>query len=110
MSGHDWEPPAVQMITRERFEMLLLEIRNGANLAVAGVSAEDVDQLATGQTMRAVMSGEAIRADHRAVWYAAEVALGILRPGYMPKREALDDVRRMLAWADGEDDDWPGTD
>jgi hypothetical protein len=46
----------------------------------------------------------------RAVWHAAEVALGILRPGYVPKREALADVRAMMAWLDDNDDSWLSTD
>jgi len=38
-------------------------------------------------------------------WHAAEVALGVLAPGYMPKREACEDMRALLTWADGDDDD-----
>jgi hypothetical protein len=42
--------------------------------------------------------------------HATEVALDILRPGYVPKREALGDVRAMLAWLDDDDPTWLRTD
>jgi hypothetical protein len=42
--------------------------------------------------------------DARDVWHAAEVALGILRLGkYVPKREAMNDVRALLAWYDADE-------
>jgi hypothetical protein len=37
----------------------------------------------------------------RAVWHTTDVALGILSPGYMPKRESPRDLRSMMAWAEG---------
>ncbi len=65
-------------ITSEQFEMELLAIRNGANLSI-------------------VEHGEAVADDVRAVWHAAEVALGILKPSYIPKREApLTDARQLV--------------
>jgi len=65
-------------MTSEEFEMLLLEIRNGAPLGV-------------------VEHGEAVADDVRAVWHAAEIALGILRyPHYVPKREPLADARDLV--------------
>jgi len=80
-------------MTRERFEQLLLGIR---------------DACASGL----MTSGAAVAADQRAVWHAAEVALGVLRPGYVPKREALEDVVSLLHWLaeDDDDDEWTSTD
>jgi hypothetical protein len=93
-------PPSRQM-SRESFEALLIEVRNGAQLAI------------TERALDAVKRGEqndAVMADARAVWHATEVTIGVLRPGYVPKREALDDARRMLAWLDEGDDTWLDTD
>ena len=42
-------------------------------------------------------SNEAKIEDARAVWHASEVALGILIPHYMPKKETESDVRDLLA-------------
>jgi hypothetical protein len=88
----DDKPPSLPMrrITREALEAELVAIRNAAG-AMLGESVE---------------ARPAIEADHRAVWHAAEVALAMLSPGYVPKREAVRDVRRMLAWYDDEDDAW----
>jgi hypothetical protein len=82
-------------MSRERFEALLIEIRNGAVLAI---------------TAQINKPEEGTRGDARAVWHASEIALGILRPGYVPKREALHDVEAMLAWLDSDDDTWLGVD
>jgi hypothetical protein len=51
-----------------------------------------------------------ITADQRAVWHATEVALGVLTPGYIPKREAPHDIRSLLRWLDDDDQTWPRTD
>lgn len=69
---------AARRMTAESFEMLLLEVRDGANLSLPE-------------------HGEAVTDDVRAVWHAAEVALGILKyPGYIPKKEALADARDLV--------------
>jgi hypothetical protein len=47
--------------------------------------------------------GDAVLEDQWLVWDAAEVALALLRPGYLPKREAVEGVRKMLAWYDSVD-------
>ena len=84
-----------QRMTKEQFEQVLVEVRNGANTGL-------VERVLDG-------SRDAHVEDARAVWHASEVALGILKPGYVPKREALVDVRRLLAWIDDEDDAWLDT-
>lgn len=44
---------------------------------------------------------DAVIEDAREVWHAAEVALAILKIGsYLPKREAVEDMRAVLAWID----------
>ena len=94
------ELPPSRRMSRERFEALLYEIRNGATIAVTERAIESLDR----------EHAEALLEDARAVWHTAEVALGILHPGYLPKREALTDVRRMLAWVDHGDLTWLRTD
>lgn len=84
-----WEP-----MTRERFEQVLLGIRNASSVNIAAL----------------ISSAGGLTADQRAVWHAAEVALGILHPGYVPKREAVDDLRSLLDWLDGNNEGWPATD
>jgi hypothetical protein len=80
-------------MSREGLESLLIEVRNGVHLNIAELALEE--------------NADAVMADQRAVWHATEIALGILRPGkYLPKREAMDDVRSMLAWYDDENDEW----
>jgi hypothetical protein len=100
------EPPAGlpedfpwQPMTRERMEQVLAGIRNAANHVITSSAVQEVkgDEPDT---------GTAVIADLRAVYHAAEVALGILRPGYVPKSEALDDVRAMMRWLDGDDETW----
>jgi hypothetical protein len=87
-----------QRMTRKRFEALLFEVRNGAtSTLVALLMDEDTKH-------------DAVIADVRAVWHTAEIALGVLCPGYVPTREALDDLRRLLAWIDDENKEWPSTD
>lgn len=77
---------------REQFEALLLEVRDGVFVRLTELAVESI---------REEEGHEAVIADQRAVWHATEAALGILRPGYRPKAEALDDMRRLLAWVDG---------
>lgn len=38
------------------------------------------------------------------------MALAVLRPGYVPKSEALDDMRALLRWVDEDDASWTTTD
>jgi hypothetical protein len=79
-------------ITSEAFEALLLEV----DLALAEIGGGE--------------QGEASREDVRPVWHAAEVALGILHPGYVPMPEALierariavDELRRVDSPLDPE--------
>jgi hypothetical protein len=90
-------PPSARHMSREAFEHLLLEVRNGASVSLA---AQAFDEARDGPAQRAAFENT------RAVWHASEVALGVLRPGYVPKREALTDVRAMLAWLDYGYQDW----
>jgi hypothetical protein len=84
--------PRERRLTQESFEMLLLEIRDGAS---SSLTESVVGEVAHDEQHTAVIE------DSRAVWHAADVALGILNLGrYFPKREALDDVRAMLALLD----------
>jgi len=76
-----------QAMTRERFEQMLLGVRSAAQQAVLD-------------------SGPAVEADQRATWHAAEVALAVLRPGYVPHSAALDDLRALLRWLDEDDESW----
>jgi hypothetical protein len=86
-------------ITREAFETLLLEARNGAHIALTRLAAEDSERA----------PHDAKIEDARAVWHAAEVALGLLTPGYVPKRESLNDATRMLARLADDYQSWPET-
>lgn len=77
---------ATQPMTRDGFQARLFQIRDAANRGVAeGVTAESDDVWAIWETE-----------DGRAVWHAAEIALAMLRPGYIPKREALSDLYALL--------------
>lgn len=75
----------------EQFEALLLEVRNGANDAVRSLGLAQ---------MRAEQEHEASLDDARAVWHAAEFALGMLDSSYIPKREALHDAASIVERAD----------
>ncbi len=83
-------------MTKERFEHVLIEVRDGAQ---SGLLERVLDD-----------SHDALVEDARAVWHASEIALGILKPGYVPKGDALADVRRLLAWIDEDDETWLRTD
>jgi hypothetical protein len=93
--------PPMRQMSRESFEALLLEVVNGSSVSLAKLA---------GESIREGEPHEAVIADQRAVWHAAEVALGVLTPGYRPKREALEDIRRLLAWTDSDDRTWLGVD
>ena len=88
-------------MSREVFEAMLIEVIRGANSSLTNLAVE--------QVVEGAKNDEKI-ADVRAVWHAAEIALAILKPGYKPKREALIDARRMLAWIDEGDRTWLSTD
>jgi hypothetical protein len=84
----------LRRLTAEQFEALLLEVRNSASLTLGDLALGEIKDDETNQ---------AVIEDTRKVWHAAEVALGILLFGkYVPKLEALSDVRAMLAWLDDE--------
>src|SRR4051794_38286599 len=95
--------PLFRPMSRESFEHLLMAVRNAASGTVADLALETMAE--TDKARETATMG-----DQRAVWHAAEVALAILSPGYRPKREALDDVRTMMAWIDDDDDRWRATD
>jgi hypothetical protein len=87
-------PSTVQM-SRERFEQVLLEVRNGASSTLTTFAVEEAEHEA---------QHAAKIEDARDVWHAAEVALGILLfPCYVPKREAMNDVRALLQMYDDLD-------
>jgi hypothetical protein len=90
-SGDQWPDAewfAGKPISQEGFEDLLLRIRNAASTSLAGFS---IERIKTGEAHEAVIE------DQRAVWHAAEVGLAVLLyPGYVPKREALADMRALL--------------
>ncbi|MGI8803263.1 MAG: hypothetical protein ACR2KV_14050 [Solirubrobacteraceae bacterium] len=93
------EPPASRRVSAEHFEAMLLEIRDGATLSLAEHALEGV----TGGDQHG-----AVVEDLRAVWHAAEAALGVLLlRSYIPKREAVEDMRTIVRWLDegpdGED-------
>jgi hypothetical protein len=84
-------------MTREQFEAQLIKARDDASLALMEFGME---QITEGVTHDAKID------DLRGTWHAAEVALAVLYPRvYQPKAEAIVDMRRILAWVDGEDDD-----
>ena len=77
-------------LSEEQFEALLLEVRNGASQALNELAGEP--ETAAGED-------RALRDDVRAVWHAAELALGVLNDGYIPKREAVEKVQfRLQKW------------
>jgi len=69
-------------MSQERFEHLLRGICN--------------------QAARATGEGGALGEDARKVWHAAEFALGMLLPGYLPKLEAQEDARAVVERGGGE--------
>lgn len=75
-------------ISQEGFEDLLLRVRNAACASLTGLSIEEITK---GERHAAASE------DQRAVWHAAEVALAVLLfPRYVPKREALADMKALL--------------
>jgi hypothetical protein len=87
MAEDDAPDVPVRRMTREAFEALVIEIRNGAQDTVSDLA---VGELTRGEHHRATME------DARMVWHATEVALALLRPDYLPKREAMFDVFALV--------------
>jgi hypothetical protein len=84
-----WERYKERRMSSEEFEMLLVSIRNGVSSAFRGLAFDTVKTGAKTENKRE----DAIR-----VWHATEIALGMLLfPRYVPKPEALADVRSLLA-------------
>ena len=74
-------------MSREEFETLLLEVRNGAQ----GTLTDIADEGAVGAQGDPNIEGA------RAVWRTAEFALAMLNPGrYVPEREALEEATELL--------------
>ena len=74
--------PWESLTRREQFHELLLAVRDAA---ASPITAPETPNEARG--------------DARAVWRAAEVALGVLSDSYMPKREAVEVVEsRLEGW------------
>jgi hypothetical protein len=81
------EEPIQRRISVEQFEALLIAIRNGASLATTEFVVEQVTE---------GVASEASTDDVRNVWHAAEIALALVNPGYLPKREAMFDVFALV--------------
>jgi len=82
----DFPEYPTQGMTRERFEALLLEIRNGAYFSFAALVGEELKGA----------KNEAKLGDLRSVWHAAEFALGMVSDSYLPRREAIDDAAVLI--------------
>jgi hypothetical protein len=79
---------AARHMSSEEFEALLSEVRDGAQ-AMLG-------DFADGSMVEGAQHDAKIE-DARAVWRAAEFALGMLRPGsYIPKPEALEEAAELV--------------
>jgi hypothetical protein len=74
-------------MTTEQLEAILYQARDQANLRLGDLAHEKV----TGGPSHDSMIDEA-----RTVWHAAEFALGMLSPGYVPKHEAIEDARALV--------------
>lgn len=89
-------------MTNEEFTALLLEIRNQATHDFTTAVAEETRSeraLVDATHRRSVGEGAPL-----AVWHAAEIALGMLDDKYIPKREALEDVRALAVRYDDDDE------
>ena len=75
-------------MTAERLELLLLGVRNAASELVTSLLVEEIQ----GGPERA---GVAI--DARQVWHASEIALAMIHPGYVPKREAVEELLERVS-------------
>jgi hypothetical protein len=74
-------------LSSEAFMQVLIEIRDGAQDNVLAFGFESVREGA---------KHDAKIDDVRAVWHAAEIALGMLHEDYYPKREAVADAPALL--------------
>jgi hypothetical protein len=81
--------------TAEQFEALLIEVRDSARATLTDFAHEAVvDE----------QSWDASIDDARAVWHAAEFALGMVSDRYVIKREAVADARTLLERYDEDAD------
>ena len=92
-------------ITPDDFKRLLLEIRDAATRqtsmgAYEAVTRQDSD---AHESVSAHLDAIWVTEEGRAVWHAAEIGLAVLLPGYIPKREAIEDIRAILDALDDED-------
>jgi hypothetical protein len=79
---------AERPMSREGFEALLLEVRDGAQAVLSDFASESIVEGA---------QPDAKIDDARAVWHTAEFALAMLMPGrYLPKREALEEATELI--------------
>jgi hypothetical protein len=76
-------------MTAERLEALLMEARDEAASLLGRWAMEEFAEEGA--------QHDAKIEDARAVWHTTEFALGMLRPGYLPKREAIADARELLS-------------
>jgi hypothetical protein len=88
MTGGPDERFRTRRMTREAFEALLVEVRNGAFVALTELALEKIQEGAR---------HEAMIDNLRCVWHAAEFALGMLNDGrYLPKLEAVLDAAALI--------------
>jgi hypothetical protein len=77
-----------RQMTREGFETLLLEVRDGAQAAFSDFADKGIAEGA--------QRDPKIK-DARAVWRSAEFALAMLDPGkFVPNREAVEEATELL--------------
>jgi hypothetical protein len=73
---------ADRSMSKEQFEALLLEIRDGAQTVLSDTEGAQHDAKID---------------DARAVWHTAEFALAMLMPGtYVPQQEALNEATELV--------------
>jgi len=94
-------------VTREEFTTMLLGIRDAASMRLSILVGGQTD---SPHALREAINARRTPADAgevgelRAIWHTAEVALGVLLIDddgrYIVKREAIEDMRRTLAWLD----------
>jgi hypothetical protein len=96
-----WQLPSQRWVTFEEFKTLLLEIRNGASAELSERAARTVAGKPGLMLVGADDDDELV--EPRAVWHAAEVALGVLLLNqrdeglsYLVKREAMADAKELV--------------
>lgn len=87
MTGDPIPYSSAKRMSSEQFEAWLLSVRDGANATLSEWALEAV----TGGDEH-----EAKLDDARSVWHAAEVALAMVKKGYVPKYEAMLEIRALL--------------